>query len=538
MRYTLALAAAVLFTSSVLATDPPITFQTQPLDRLLGDLRTATEQVGGEKAVKSLNDGIKEKLGAKGFDGLDLNKPIVGYILLAPKAEDIVGVVAFPVTGEKEFLALCERMNGQKVKDLGKGLYEVPATSPELKARMRFAEGHAYIAAGKNPEPALDAKALVAPGKLQDPRESAAFAAKLHFDRLTPEVKAALVTLLLDAKKSLQETLGNAPDAAALKPVFAELEKLAKRYLILLNGADTAALRLNFDATTGDVAVEATLTPKPNTELAKQIAARKPGENQFAGLLTPDTVAGAYYSAPLFADELRDAFGALSEQQQKDLAQNLQLPEAAKATIEELSKGQARTLKSGTFDFFMAVRGPNKDGHYSAVAAMSFEDPSALEKEFKKFMESDGPPEAIGTFKWNADKAGTVNIHTFKLNGANLPPPVKIFGDAPAVAFAFAPKAIYVTFGPDAVAALQDALKAKPAETPAFDLVVNPAKLAKLVEAGGGAAATIERAIGKENKLISATSIRVTSGKDLSLRFALNLKVIPRAIASLGTVRD
>ena len=532
MRYALVLAAAALFApTAVRAADPPITFQTHPLDRVLADLRAAADLVGGEKAVKAVNKSIKDTFGEKGLEGLDINQPVVGYVILAPKPQDITAVVVLPITGEKEFLALCDRANSVKHKDLGKGLYELPPVDARYKARLRFSDGHAYLAYGFNPEPALDPKALVPAGTLYDPAERAVVAAKFHFDRLTPEVKATLLTVLMDAKKELLGKIdAGAPDAAALKPVFAELEKLARRYLLLLGGADTAALRVGLDAASGDVVVEATLTPKPKTELAKQIAARAPGTNRFAGLLTPDTVAGFYYSAPLFAEELRTGYAALTDAQQKEMVQNL--PDAAKATVEELFKGQSRTLKSGEFDMAFALRGPDKNGHFSAAAAMSFDDPAALGKAFKTFMEADTTLEAFGTFKWNADKAGAVDIHTFKL-GQAVPGEVRgLFGDDCAVAFAFAPKGIFVTLGPDAVATLKDALKSKPAVAAAVDVVVNPARLAKLVEKGGGDPLVIERRLGRADKLMSAASLRVTSGKELTVRFALNLRLFPRAAAA------
>ena len=113
------------------------------------------------------------------------------------------------------------------------------------------------------------------------------------------------------------------PQAAAFKPMIAELEKLAKRYFLLLGGADNLALRVSLDQKTGEVAAEATLTPKPNTELAKQIAARKPAENRFAGLLGKDTVAALYYTAPLFAEEIREGYSKLTEEQAKEIAANL-----------------------------------------------------------------------------------------------------------------------------------------------------------------------------------------------------------------------
>jgi hypothetical protein len=534
MRYALVLAAAALVApAAVRAAEPPITFQIQPFDRMLNDLRGAAELVGGENAVKALNAGMRDHLGDKGFEGLDLTKPVLGYVLLAPKLDDVTAVIAFPVTAEKEFLSLCDRWNrGEKAKALGKGVYELPPLDRRHKARMTFANQYAYIAYGNDPEPALEAKALVAPNKLQDPAETAALVGKLHFDRLTPEVKAALVTVLMEAKKDLRGAadLGGA-DRAALKPVFAELEKLARRYLLLLGGADHLAVRVTLDPGTGEAVTEATLVPKPNTELARQIAARKPAENRFAGLLTPDTAAAFHYTAPLFADELRVALAG-SEGAQKGMLQNL--PDAAKPTVEELFKGQARTLKTGEFDTLFAVRGPDKDGHFNGVAAMSFDDPSALEKAFKKYMETDGPPEQFGAFKWDADKAGKVAVHTFKVNGDLAPAEVKLFGDDIVIGFAFAPKGVYVAVGPDPVALLKEALKAKPAVAPALDVLVNPARLGKLVERAGGNGLVIERAVGREDKLLSATSLRVTSGKELTVRFAFNLKLIPRAVYSFG----
>ena len=141
MRYALVLTAAALFAPSTLrAADPPITFQTHPLDRVLDELRAAADLVGGEKAVKAVNKKIKDTFGEKGFEGLDISRPLVGYVLLDPKPENITAVVALPITGEKEFLALCDRTNREKHKDLGKGLYQLPPLDPRYKARMRFSD--------------------------------------------------------------------------------------------------------------------------------------------------------------------------------------------------------------------------------------------------------------------------------------------------------------------------------------------------------------------------------------------------------------
>lgn len=539
MRYSLALVAAALLAPAPLrAADPPITFQTQPINRVLDDLRAAADLIGGEKAVKAFNAGIKDKFGDKGFDGLDLNRPIVGYVVLAPKAADMVAVVAFPVTNEKDFVGLCDRVLEFPPKDLGKGLYALSALTPEHKTRMKFSDGYAYIAYGVNPEPALDAKALVSPLKIVDPADQAIFASKFHFDRLTPEVKKAIPALFAEFRKQVGLDGGEngpfgQPEGAVFKPVVEQFEKMLVRYALLLGGGDAATLRVVLDVPAGEFAVEAGLKAKPDTALATAIAAQKPTTNKFASLLTPDSVMGFKTRLPFFNDELRTAGAKALEEGQKQLGA---LP-FGKDLADEVFKGLIRTVKTGEMDVVGAVRGPDKNGDYSMVVAVAFDDPSAVEKEFKKLIESGALPIAGDQFKWDADKLGKVNIHTYKLGADAADALGKPFGgDKAVVAFAFAPHGVFVVIGPDPVPALKAALALKPTEAPVLDVVINPAKMRKFAEKvdGPGAAGNVERALGKEDKLLSATSLNITGGKELKVRYALNLRVLPRAAAADG----
>jgi hypothetical protein len=544
MRYALVLTVAALVAPAGFAADPPkgagpaappITFQTQPLDRVLSDMRAAADLVGGQKAVKEFNEIIKEQFGEKGFEGLDISRPVVGYVILAPKPQDITAVLVLPITGEKEFLALCDRTNSVKHKDLGKGLYQLPPLDPRYKARVRFSEGHAYLAYGFNPEPALDPKALVPAGKLYDPAEQAIVAAKFHFDRLTPEVKKAIPAYIAEVKKEMGLD-GNGVLfglGAAERQLFAgagkELEKMFARYLLLLGGADTATVRLNIDVPTSDLIVEATLTPRPNTALAKEIREFKPTGNRFAGLLTPDTVVGFKVRLPFLNDELKSAGVKVLEEGQR-LAGNT-VPPVGKATTDELFKGLIRTVKAGEADIAGGIRGPDKNGDFALVGAIACDDTAALEKEFKKFFKADAPPGEQDRMKWDAAKAGNVNIHTFKLQTGGFFDISKPFGaEKASLAFAFAPKGIFVVIGTDPVTVMKDALGVKPTESPILDVVLNPSRMVKFVEKTGGRPGDVERALGKQDKLISAMSLRVTGGKDLSVKYTLNLRLLPKAL--------
>jgi hypothetical protein len=530
MRHTLVLAAAVLFAPvSAFGADPPITFQTHAVERVLDDLRGAADMIGGEKAVKAVNAAIKDKLGEKGFEGLDIGKPVVGYVTLAPKLDETVAVIAFPVTGEKEFLSFCERWNfGQKPKDLGKGLYEVPPLFPQLKARMKFAEGYAFIALGKDPEPALDARALVSPTKLYDPAERAVFAARLHFDRIPPEVKKAIPPYFAELGKKWEESAGDGAWGKIVKAALPELEKMVSRYVVLLGGADALTLRMGMDVPASDLVFEATLTPKPDTLLAKVLAAQKPSTNRFAGLIAPDTAFGLKVRLPFFNEELKAIGTKALEELQKELKQAA----AAKDVTDELFKGLIRTVKTGEADVVVSVRGPDKEGDCTLVGALAFEDGAALEKEFRKYAEKNVPQEDLERMKWDVAKVGNVNVHTYQLKPGGFIDFSKPFGGEKAVAaFAFAPHGIFLVLGPDPVPVMKTALAVKPAEAPVLDVVLNPARLAKLFERSGGSALDVEKRFGKEDKLLSALSLRASAGKDLTVRFAINLRLLPRALA-------
>ena len=558
MRYALVLAAAALVAPATLRAappaadpappvllaraagpaDPPITFQSQPINRVLDDFRAAADLIGGEKAVKAVNAAIKDRLGDKGFAGLDLDRPVVGYVTLAPKPEDIVAVVAIPFTAEKDFLALCERFNGSAPKDLGKGLFQLPPLDPRYKALMRFSDRYAYISYGANPEPALDAAALVPANKLYDPAEQAVVAAKFHFDRLTPEVKLAVPTYAKEIKKELGldgdglRIFGfGRQEAAIFKPMIDEVEKLFARYVLLLTGGDVATLKLNLDVPTGGLSVEAVLKPKADTALAKAIAARKPTGNQFGGLLTADTAAGFKTRLPLFNDELK--MGAVKALEEGRKQANLNGNE--KDFMDEIFKGLTRTAKTGEADVVGGIRGPDKNGDFTAVVAFAFEDPAAVAKEWKAFVEKDAPADEQARFKWDADKAGTVAIHTYQFVGGR-----GFFGDIGKpfggekclVAYAFAPKGVFVVIGPDPIPVLKTALAVKPADSPVLDVVLNPVRMKKFVEKTGGNGLQAENALGKEDKLLSAMSLKVDGGKELTATFTLNLRMLPRALVA------
>jgi hypothetical protein len=516
----LALATALLASAAAPAADPAIVFQTQPPGRLLGDLRSVAKLVGGEAAVKEFNDNLKEKLGDKGLQGIDLTRPVVGYVVFGEKIEKLVVVVAVPVSGEKEFLDFLERATGQKPKDPKDGLHELKAPDGgDAKVMMRFDSQYAYVGIGADPTAALAAKSLVAPANLYDPAEKALAAARVRFDRLPKELRDQLADGLKQLKTKLAELRLPADAAEPARQAVDELVNLGTRYTDLLQDADSATARVLLDPDSGEAGLEVGLTGKPGSPLAKQIGDWKPTTNKFAGLITPDTVAGLRLQLPLFAKELQKAADIGLEAARKQIG--AQAPPEFKGTLDELFKGLTRTVNAGEFDVAVSFRGPDKDGLYTLVGAVAFEDPSALEKELRTLVTKQLPPAFQDLITFDAAKVGQTSIHEAKL-GAFLPPEAqKVFGEQASATFAFAPHGIYVAFGPDAIGTMKAALEVKKGESPPLEVVVNPARIKKLLLSFG---VEVPESVGNQDKLIPALAVSLEGGKELRFRVGTNLK--------------
>jgi hypothetical protein len=507
-------------------TDPAIVFQSQPVGKILDDVRVIVKMVGGDMAIKKFNDGIKDTLGEKGFEGLDLNRPVLGYIQLAPKnLEETTVVVVVPVTGDKEFLGLVERVTKTKLPAPEKGIYELSPGKDEKdpqQAYLRFEGQNAYIAVSKDhPEAARAAlQKLVAPGKLHDPSEKSLASIKVHFDRLPAEVREQLGEGLKQMKSQL-DNLRLPPDASdAAKKAVDELVKLGTRYTDLLQDAEAASGRVILDVASGEAAIELGLTGKPGSNLAKDIASRKPNTNKFAGLLTPDTVAGLRLQLPFFAKEIQNAAVIGLEAGQKAVAENA--PPPFQKLVDETFKGLVRTVKEGECDFAVSFRGPDKDGLYTVVGAVAFDDPSEVEKELRALYKKELPPMYRGFFNLDVAKVGNTSIHQAKIGGL-LPPEVqKVFGDEASVTIAFAPNGIFVAFGPDAVNTMKTALEVTKAPAAPFELMVNPKKLSTLLKSFGQ---DVPEGLDAKNELLPVVALTLEGGKELRLRLGTNLKL-------------
>jgi hypothetical protein len=538
------------------ADGPPVVLQLAPLGQLLDDANAMAKAVGGDQAADHITQAITQKLGEKGFAGIDTKKPMAAYMNLPEKLgiagkqpnefnpaemlKGYKGALVIPAPKPDEFKDLLARLFDDKVTltpiDGKDGLFKMdnPNDPAPFPVRVRFHADHAYVGLNLSDDE-MDAKALVAPETLIDTKEKAQVALRAFPDRYPPGLMKEAMDAVDGMLAQMKAQLGGQERMSYAETALTAYMKMVKRYADqLMKESTEVGYKLSFDRTTAEAAWEFYIVPKKGTSLAADIAARKPSTNKFAGLLTSETAAGVTLELPLFAAEMQEILTGLIEKGREQAKENA--PPPAQPVIDELLQGLARTIKTGEFDIAAAVNGPDKDGHFTAVAAIAFEDAGKLEKAIKA-AEKDFPKEVKDAVQFDAEKAGGVNIHKVTPPKAPDPAAEKIFGST-VVYVAFGEHGIYAAVGTNALDAIKAALAAKPAAAKPLDVVVNPKRLQPLVAAGNEQAGQMAgQVLGTDDKRVSAVSVAVEGADALRVRLAVNLKLLPRAVVGTRAAR-
>src|SRR5262245_58395030 len=106
------------------AEEPPsLIIRVRSTDSLLAEAKDRLVQVGQEGLGNQLDGFIKSQVGAKGLEGIDTKRPIGFYGTVGPNGTDSTGVLMVPISDEKAFIALLDRVNLNVKEDKKDGSY-------------------------------------------------------------------------------------------------------------------------------------------------------------------------------------------------------------------------------------------------------------------------------------------------------------------------------------------------------------------------------------------------------------------------------
>ena len=524
-----AVAALTMALPATAAPDPEVVVQARPPGYMLDLAKAFSRKAAGEVGLEEFQKTLETKLGEKGFTGLDMLRPIAAYAHLDAKFEQSWIVAVVPITDEKEFIALGERLKLTAKPVAGKaGLYAIAPTGDDvpgdLPIRLRFHDRHAYLGYNAKDD-VLDAKALVPVAKLVDPAEAGLVAVRLDGAKLDPAAKKLALEKVEGLIAEGMQLAGTGPGGDALSAVLKAISTFAKD--IVADG-QSATGRLLATPKSVEVGYEIELVGKPDSKLAKGIAAYKPTLNRFAGLMTPDAVAGGVMTAPLIAPELRDGlaavFAGLAKEGLPDIANFWKTLEVFQPVLKVAFGVLAKSAKENSLNAGVALFGPHDDGLYTAIAGLTVADPRGVEKALREALPKAPKEEIQDTVKLDAFKVGEVSVHTILVD-PYVPPQVqeiqKVFGNTAKLHVAFGPDAIFFAIGPKAVEELTRAIALKPQAAKLLEMNAHSKRILNLVKLAGGdeAAKGFEAVLGTDDEMVSINTLEVEGGTRLSVRY-------------------
>jgi hypothetical protein len=457
---------------------PAVVGQAKSLHDLLEMVKTTVKNLGGDKLYQEFEKNALPELDFNKIAGIDPKRPFGLYATVDADFSKSRAVFLIPVTGDKEFATLLDNHKIPYTPGKEAGTYDitVPPDFP-LPVSVRVHKSYAYVSLGGFD--ALDPKVMLDPKDVIRDKEPAAVYLSIRPERIPAETRKFLFTAFNEQADQLKAEI----DEPELKEAFEQARRVVGRWVkMLADEGKEIALRLDADTKTGDVSLEVSVDGVAKSPLADAIAKRKPTRNAFASLAGDDYAYRTFMSAPLFAEEMKEVWTKLIEYAQRESAAGLAgEPAEISALAEAGFKSLKATIATGEMDFAAAMRGPDKEGFYTAVGAIHCQEAANLEKAIKAALKH-LPQEVQGFYKLDAAKIGDVSVHEIDLSTVAEDVAKKVFGKGQKGYVAFGKSSICAAYGPEGMKLLKEALEAKPGPAPVYESATDPKRAKELVK--------------------------------------------------------
>jgi hypothetical protein len=446
--------------------------------RSVNDLFDKAEYVAGlagqDEVVKQVKGIVKQwSADGKGIEGVDPARP---FGLTATLTADVIGspiLVLVPVADQDRFLAMLkDRLNLAPEKGAD-GTYTIPV--PVVNdLHLRFANGYVYVARSAKD---LDPKTLQDPKAFFGKDDGAVGSVLVRFDTIPKELVQFVTGQLELALAEQKRKLGDNPTAGEKAAFEFVSEVVAGGIKTFVEEAKDLRAKVFVDPKADELSAELSLTAKPGTTLAKNIAALGGKTSLPAGIVGAKGSVARFSAKGGLPDDIKASLGKLVDAAGDALVADA--PAEQKELARRVVRTVAPTLKAGEVDAAAALTGPDAKGRYAVVVALGVKGGKEIEALAKDLAKDFGP--LLGDaakFEFDVAKEGEFALHTITLR--DLPPDLeKLLGPA-KLWLATSPDVIALSVEPDG-AALKAGLRAKAAPVPVLSLEVEAAKLLPVV---------------------------------------------------------
>ncbi len=506
---------------------PTVAVRVKSLDGLLEDAKYIATLAGKEEEAKQLDGVIQAVAGPQGLagTGLDTKRPIGLYGMVTPAGVDSYVVLLIPVADEKAFVEKVKALVGGFGVKIDKGnddVYTVTIPNSPVEGYFAVADRYAYITA-RDKEPLAPARRL-APAKLFTDDANALAAVTVRIDQIPDMIKQIALGQMevqMAAAKDRKEP-NETPAQAKFKSET--VDYVAQQIKTLFSDGQAFDARLTIDRKTDDFAFQVSLTGKPGSALANDIAALGQRASRFG--VTGDLAFrfGLNLAVP---PALRDSFAAVMDE---GIAKGIEKEQDAgkKELLRKAFTAFGPTLKAGRLDVFAGLQGPDSQKHYTLVGGVRLQDSQKIERMIKEDVIPQMPEKERGRIKLDAEKVGGVSAHRVDVSKDMDAQGRKMFGENASMLVAFPKEAAVFALGADPAAALRAVAESREGRSaPPFVIEASIARVAPLdKDKGEVAAKAAQEVFGANPRGADQVRVSLEGGPALRLRASFKGKII------------
>ena len=499
------------------AKSPALVVRVQSVDVLLNNFRYLADLVGFGEQAKQI-EGIVG--GPKLLEGIDAKRPLALYASFGDAGIfDSTAVALIPITEEKAFLDLIDKLGAKTTKDKD-GLYTISDDKLPVPVYFRFANKYAYVTAQN--ENAIAKDKLLLPSAVLPEGKLPLASVTLRIDQIPENLRDIAVGQVEDKFKAAKDENKDNETPAQHAAKVAILDRFEKNIISAIKDGRDLSARLDVDQKTKELTAELGLTAKGDSTVGKFITELGQAKSVVAGLVGRNSIGHFAIDIPNDAKMAEAIQNALKDSFKQIIAQEADA--GKKAVLVKLYEDSIEpALRVTDLDGSIDLRGPHKGGRYTIVGGVKVANGPKTEKAIRDVITT-VQPKTDEVVKFDAEKAGDVSIHRIAAKAIPAEAKQKL-GDGDAY-FAVRSDALMFAVGEDGLAALKEALEAPPKAGKAINVELSVARLAQAMsdqrpEAPKAAA----KAFG-DDKDNDTVRLSLEGGRELKLRFVVKTPVL------------
>lgn len=404
-RLLIAVAAICTVSSGVWAqpAKPAVEIRLQPIGELAPIIQYGGELFGQADAGKQFAAILQQFSGdAKGFEGVDLNRPIGAYLRLATDLEASTFVVLVPVADSEAVIGAISGKLGLDPRKGDDGVYNLDVPNVPGTVYIRFADNYAYVTL--RDEKAVDPKSVIPAKTFFAQKSPGVLNAAVNFDAIPTDMKQMAVSHLEMRVKDEQSKLAANPTQKMLNEFFANVGIDAAK-TALMDGAKLA-LTFDVDPKSDDWKLQIGMSAVSGSTLEKTLAGLADRESVAAGVAMVEAAAGRQVLNFKLPPETAAKFATLVDKVAKQATADAKDSDRAAAQL--FADAIVPTLKAG--DFQLGVRLDSQPGDKPSV---SFAMKTVSGEKFGDVatVMAIGIPASAGSFQSNADIIDAGKLH-------------------------------------------------------------------------------------------------------------------------------